>query len=268
MVNGKWFELHLSGPHRSAMNFKLTIQYDGTDFHGWQMQGELRTVQGELTRALSRIDSRDVVVHGSGRTDAGVHAEGQVANVDLEKQITPEKLRAAINGNTEKDVCVVVAAIVSEEFHARYSALEKTYVYRVVNGPVISPFWLRYAHHEARSLDLQRMRSSAALFLGEHDWRAFSSAQSDSESKIRTITDIAVSENLDERAGARIVEIKISANGFLRYMVRSIAGTLLAAGRGEMDDHSVAQAIDGGDRSLVAATAPACGLTLLSVRYE
>lgn len=250
------------------MNFKLTIQYDGTDFHGWQMQGELRTVQGELTRALSRIDGRDVVVQGSGRTDAGVHAEGQVANVHLEKQITPEKLRAAINGNTEKDMRVIEAAIVDDEFHARYSALEKTYVYRIVNGPVISPFWLRYAHHEARALDLQRMQHSASLFTGEHDWTAFSSAQSDSETKRRTITNIALSEHGDERARARIIEIRVSAEGFLRYMVRSIAGTMLAVGRGEVDDTLVARAIDGGDRSLVAATAPACGLTLLSVRYE
>lgn len=250
------------------MNFKLTLQYDGTDFHGWQMQGEQRTVQGELTRALSLIEGRDVVVHGSGRTDAGVHAEGQVANVHLERQITAEKLRAAINGNTEKDVRVLEATIVDDKFHARYSALEKTYMYRVVNGPVISPFWLRYAHHEARALNLQRMKRSAALFLGEHDWSAFSSAQSDSETKRRTITDITVSEQSDDRARSRIVEIKVSANGFLRYMVRSMAGTLLAVGRGEMEERLVAQAIEGGDRSLVAATAPACGLTLLSVRYE
>jgi tRNA pseudouridine38-40 synthase len=250
------------------MNFKLIIQYDGTDFHGWQMQGELRTVQGELTRALSLIDSRDVVVHGSGRTDAGVHAEGQIANVQLEKQITPEKLRAAINGNTEKDVRVIAAAIVGDEFHARYSAREKTYVYRIVNGPVISPFWLRYAHHESRLLDLERMQSGGVLFLGEHDWSAFSSAQSDSETKRRTITNIAVSEYRDERARARVIEISISADGFLRYMVRSIAGTLLAIGRGEMDDQLVTRALAGGDRSLVAATAPACGLTLVSVRYE
>jgi tRNA pseudouridine38-40 synthase len=250
------------------MNFKLTIQYDGTNFHGWQMQCQLRTVQGELTRALSRIDGRDVVVHGSGRTDAGVHAEGQVANVHLEKQITPEKLRAAINGNTEKDVRVIEAAIADDEFHARYSALEKTYRYRIVNGPVISPFLLRYAHHEARPLDLQRMQQSAKLFLGDHDWSAFSSAQSDSETKCRTITDVAVCEHSDERARARVIEIRISAQGFLRYMVRSIAGTLLAVGRGEMDEQLVTQAINSGDRSLVAATAPACGLTLLSVRYE
>src|SRR5688572_15246154 len=113
------------------MNFKLTIQYDGTDFHGWQMQGELRTVQGELTRALSLIEGREVIVHGSGRTDAGVHAQGQVASVRVEREITPEKLRAAINGNVAKDLRIIKAQIASDEFHARYSAVEKTYLYRV-----------------------------------------------------------------------------------------------------------------------------------------
>src|SRR3982074_3580528 len=163
------------------MNFKHTLQYDGTDFHGWQMQGELRTVQGELVRALSLIDGRRVVVHGSGRTDAGVHAEGQVASVELQRQITPEKLRAAINGNVAKDVRVMNAEVVSDNFHARYSVLEKTYVYRVVNEPVSSPFWRRYAHHEARPLDLEGMNRCAGLLLGQHDWTAFSAAQSDAE---------------------------------------------------------------------------------------
>ncbi|MEP6742040.1 MAG: tRNA pseudouridine(38-40) synthase TruA [bacterium] len=250
------------------MNFKLTIQYDGTDFHGWQMQGELRTVQGELTQALSRIDGRDVVVHGSGRTDAGVHAEGQVANIILQRELTAEKLRAAINGNIGRDVRVMEAKVVADDFHARYSALEKTYLYRVVNGPVISPFWLRYAHHEARALDLERMRESAELFLGEHDWTAFSSAQCDAETKNRTITRVAIDQRWDERARCRIVEMTVSADGFLRYMVRSIAGTLLAIGRSEMDCRQVEQAINEGDRSLVAATAPACGLTLTHVSYD
>lgn len=249
------------------MNFKLTIQYDGTDFHGWQMQDELRTVQGELTKAISLLDGRDVVVHGSGRTDAGVHAEGQVASVNLLREITPEKLRAAVNGNVGKDLRVVEARVVDDEFHARYSALEKTYLYRVVNGPVLSPFWLRYAHQDARSLNLERMNQSAELFLGEHDWGAFSSAQSDAETKTRTITRLAIRECWDRRALSRMIEITASADGFLRYMVRSIVGTLLAVGRGEMDHKIVERAINEGDRSLVGATAPACGLTLLSVRY-
>src|SRR4026208_1696500 len=122
------------------MNHKLLIQYDGTDFHGWQSQDGLRTVQGELERALSLIDGRKVIVNGSGRTDAGVHAEGQVASVEIQREITPEKLRNAINGNVGKDGRVVPCEVVADDFHARYSAVEKTYVYRVVNGPVISPF--------------------------------------------------------------------------------------------------------------------------------
>jgi len=249
------------------MNFKLTIQYDGTDFHGWQMQDELRTVQGELTKALSLVEGRDVVIHGSGRTDAGVHAEGQVASVQLERTITAEKLRAAINGNVGKDVRVLAAEIVDDEFHARYSALEKTYLYRIANGPVMSPFWLRYAHHDARPFDRERMANCATLFVGTHDWTAFSSAQSDSETKTRTITSLTINERVDERAQSPIIELTMSADGFLRYMVRSIAGTLMAVGRGEMENELVLRAIAERDRSLVAATAPACGLTLVSVRY-
>ena len=250
------------------MNFKLTIQYDGTEFHGWQIQGELRTVQGELTRALCLIEGGQVVVHGSGRTDAGVHAEGQVASVSLQKKITPEKLRAAINGNVGKDLRVMDAQVVANDFHARYSALGKTYFYRVINGPVMSPFWLRYAHHEARALDLELINQCAKLFLGLHDWTAFSSAQSDAETRTRTITDLCVNGRWDGRAGCQVIEMTVSADGFLRYMVRSIVGTLLAVGRGEIDFRVVQRAINEGNRSLVGATAPAAGLTLLSVRYE
>ena len=249
------------------MNFKLTLQYAGTDFHGWQVQGELRTVQRELARALSLLDGREVVVHGSGRTDAGVHAEGQVASVQLQREFTTEKLRAAINGNLDSDVRVLESQIVDDEFHARYSAREKTYLYRVVNGPVLSPFWGRYALQEARPLDLDRLSHSAGLFLGEHDWTAFSSAQADVESRVRTITRLDVSESWDARARGRMIEITVSAEGFLRYMVRSIAGTLLAVGRGEMEEDVVRRAIEEGNRSIVAATAPARGLTLLSVDY-
>jgi tRNA pseudouridine38-40 synthase len=248
-------------------NFKLTIQYDGTDFHGWQMQSELRTVQGELTRALSLIDGRPVVVHGSGRTDAGVHAEGQVASVHIQREIAPDKLRSAINANVGADVRVIDAAIVAEDFHARSSAHGKTYIYRILNGPVLSPLWLRFAHQEARALDMDAMRRCAELFPGEHDWKAFSSAQSDAETKVRHLTRCEVVSRDDERARARMIEITLSANGFLRYMVRSIAGTLMAAGRGEMDRVRIVEAIENGDRSLVAATAPACGLTLVSVDY-
>jgi tRNA pseudouridine38-40 synthase len=249
------------------MNFKLTIQYDGTDFHGWQMQGELRTVQAELTKALALIEGCAVVVHGSGRTDAGVHAEGQVANVNLQREITPEKLRAAINGNVGKDVRVMDVQVVHDEFHARYSALEKTYVYRIVNGPVMSPFWLRYAHHETRSLDLELMRRAAELFLGTHDWTAFSAAQSDVGSRTRTVNKLEVSEVLEPCTHSRMIEITASADGFLRYMVRFIVGALLETGRHEIDEAKLKSALLTGRRDFVAETAPAKGLTLRHVSY-
>lgn len=249
------------------MNYKLLLQYDGTDFHGWQIQGDLRTVQGELASALSLIEGRSVNVHGSGRTDAGVHAEGQVASVEIQREIPAEKLRAAINANVGKDVRVLKVEEVGPEFHARYSAREKTYVYRIINGPVISPFWSRYAHQEARKLELDRMRSAAQLFLGRHDWTAFSATQSDVEDRVRTITRLDINETHDDRAQAPIIEIRVTADGFLRYMVRTIAGTLMSIGRNEFDNDALHEAIETGQRPLAATTAPAYGLTLVSVRY-
>jgi tRNA pseudouridine38-40 synthase len=249
------------------MNFKLTLQYDGTEFHGWQAQGELRTVQSELTCALTLIEGADVTLHGSGRTDAGVHAEGQVASVVLQREIVPEKLQAAINANVANDVRVIKVEVVPDDFHARYSAIEKTYLYRIVNGRVVSPFWQRYVHLEGRTLDIDLMNQTAKVFLGEHDWTAFSAAQTDATNRVRTVSKIGVVERCEPRAPGRMLEISVSANGFLRYMVRSIAGTLMAAGRGEISAEEVREAIEKRDRSACAATAPASGLTLYSVRY-
>ena len=263
-----FFICHFSFAMALRMNFKLTIQYDGTDFHGWQMQSNQRTVQGELTRVLSLIEGREVVVQGSGRTDAGVHAEGQVANVRLERVITPEKLRAAVNGNLEPDVRVFDVQGEDDGFHARFSARGKTYVYRVVKAPVMSPFWARFAHQEARELDLERMRSGAQLLLGEHDWTAFSSAQSDAETRVRTIKDLEIAERWEERGRCNLLEMTVTANGFLRYMARSIAGTLLALARNDLDEETISRALLSGERSLAGPTAPACGLTLLRVQYD
>src|SRR5216684_9396333 len=250
------------------MNYRLLLQYDGTDFHGWQIQSDLRTVQSELTRALSLLDGREVVVHGSGRTDAGVHAEGQVASVQLQREIAPQKLRAAINGNLPGDVRVLFADIAPDDFHARYSARSKTYLYRVVHGQVMSPFWSRYALQETRPLNLERMRSCASLFLGEHDWMAFSAAQSDAGSRVRTISALEIDDGWDARGRCHLIRMTVTADGFLRYMVRSIAGTLLAVGRGEIDEATISRAIREGERELAGATAPAHGLTLKSVKYD
>ena len=156
---------------------------------------------------------------------------------------------------------------VSDDFHARYSAIGKTYCYRVAHGAVMSPFRARYAYHEARPLDLNSMRKCSGLFLGEHDWTAFSAAQSEVESRVRSVTTCEISDGWDARGRCHLIEFTISANGFLRYMVRSIVGTLLAVGRGEIDQATVARAINEGDRTLAGATAPAHGLTLMSVQY-
>jgi len=249
------------------MNWLLTIQYDGTEFHGWQEQDGLRTVQGELRRALSLLEGREVALHGAGRTDAGVHAEGQAASVRLERGFRPEALRAAVNGNVDRDVRVVSAAPADEEFHARYSARGKTYCYRVFNERVMSPFWARYALHEARPLDLGAMRRTAAALLGEHDWTAFSAAQTEASSRVRKLTRLDVDETFCGRGHGRLVELRARADGFLRYMVRSLAGALLAAGRGEFDAEAAARALSTRDRRLAPATALPHGLTLIEVEY-
>lgn len=250
------------------MNFKLLIQYDGTDFHGWQVQENTRTVQGELQRVLSLLEDSEIGVAGSGRTDAGVHAEGQVASVKLARSFTPDKLRGAINGNLWRDLRILIVEKAADDFHARFSARGKTYVYRVINAPVISPFWTRYAHHEARPLDISKMNEAARFFLGKHDWTAFSSANSDAQSRVRTITDFSVESSWDSRANASIIEFTISGDGFLRYMVRSIVGTMLEVGRGEKDSDTIQTAIISGDRGLAGVTAPPNGLTLLKVFYD
>jgi tRNA pseudouridine38-40 synthase len=214
------------------------------------------------------FEEAEVKVVGSGRTDAGVHAEGQIANVHLNRPFTTDKLRLAINGNVGRDLRILQVEEADDDFHARFSAKVKTYIYRVVNAPVISPFWLRYAHHEARSLDVVKMNETARLFLGEHDWTAFSAARSDVENRVRTVKEFTIDSFWDARANAAVIEFRISANGFLRYMVRSIVGTLFEVGRGEKDSDTILAAIVSGDRDLAGKTAPAHGLTLLKVDYK
>ena len=250
------------------MNYKLLIQYDGTDFHGWQIQEEQRTVQGELTRVLSMLEGAPVQVFGSGRTDAGVHAEGQTASVKLSKPFEPEKLRAAVNGNLRRDVRILKVEKAADDFHARFSATGKTYAYRVVNAPVLSPFWARYAVLESRPLNLTEMQKAAQAFLGVHDWTAFSAASAEAENRVREITQLTIETRWDARASAAFFDITVSAEGFLRYMVRSIVGTLLEVGREEKSVETVQEAILTGNRFLAGATAPAHGLTLLKVDYN
>ena len=250
------------------MNYRLLIKYDGTDFHGWQVQENDRTIQGELERVIGTLADSPVSVVGSGRTDAGVHAEGQVANVHLARTFTPGKLRAAMNGNLWRDIRIMQVEKAADDFHSRFSATRKTYIYRIVNAPVMSPFWRRFAHHEARPLDIARMTEAGRKLLGEHDFTAFASAKSDGESRVRNIMDFALDSVWDARARSAILEFRITANGFLRYMVRSIVGTLIEVGHGAKDSDTIHTALVTGDRSLAGTTAPANGLSLFQVEYD
>ncbi len=244
-------------------NFQLTLEYDGRDFAGWQRQaGATRTVQGVLEAALERIVGHPVGVVGSGRTDAGVHAEGQVANVRLETLLEPEPLRRALEGVLPGDIAVRDAAVVPEGFHARFDARSKLYRYTIWNGVCRSPLRAARAWQIRRELDLAAMVEASLAFAGTHDFSSFRAAGSPGQDTVRTLARLDV----EGRAGAEI-QIRIEGDGFLRQMVRVLAGTLVEVGRGRRRPESMAAILAARDRRRAGATAPAHGLTLVRVFY-
>jgi tRNA pseudouridine38-40 synthase len=242
-------------------NYKIIIQYDGTDYHGWQVQPNGRTIQGELSRALALLDHRNVTVHGAGRTDAGVHAEAQTASFLLERDFNPIALRDAINGNLDRDIRVVDVEMAPPDFNARFSAKLKTYRYQIWTGPVVSPFLYRYAHHYRGHLDINQMQRAAGSLTGSHDFSAFTVVDSEIEDRVRDL------KRLDLRQEADRVTITAAADGFLRYMVRTIVGTLIEVGRGRREAEALAAILHSRSRANAGATAPARGLTLMRVDY-
>src|SRR5436190_306995 len=242
-------------------NFKLIIQYDGTNYHGWQIQANGRTVQGELTRVLSLLEHRKVTVYGAGRTDAGVHAEGQVANVFLDRGFETRELRDAINANLDRDIRIIDVQTAPEKFNSRNSATQKTYKYRIWTGDVVSPFVYRFVHHYRGQLDVDAMKLAAAPLIGTHDFSAFTVADSDVEDHVRTLIRVEILREPDE------ISFVVIGDGFLRYMVRTIAGTLIDVGRSKRTVESVKEALDSRNRSNAGSSAPANGLTLIKVDY-
>jgi tRNA pseudouridine38-40 synthase len=207
------------------------------------------------------LDRRHVTVHGAGRTDSGVHASGQVASFLLDRDFELARLRDAINGNLDPDIRVSDVEAVDESFHARHSAAQKTYMYQIWTGPVVSPFMFRYVYHYHGPLDVDSMRRAASLLPGRHDFSAFTVCGAESAGHVREL------RHLDVEQGDNMLTITASANGFLKYMVRTIAGTLIDIGRGYRAPETVAVALEARDRSIAGPTAPAAGLTLLSVDY-
>ncbi|MFZ2053650.1 MAG: tRNA pseudouridine(38-40) synthase TruA [Candidatus Aminicenantales bacterium] len=238
---------------------KLVLSYDGTDFCGWQRQPDERTVQGVIEDALARLSGKRIPVAGAGRTDAGVHARGQVASFKAEFRLKNGELRRALNALLPGDVRVLSAGPAPPGFDARRSARSKVYRYRIFNGPRISPFLFRYVLHWTRPLDLEKMAEAAGRFKREADFTAFSSNR-----LLQPVRRVSRSEL--HKKGPEII-YTIEANGFLRYMVRTIVGTLLEVGRGKIEPRAIENLFAGNKRSLSSPTAPAKGLCLVKVIY-
>jgi tRNA pseudouridine38-40 synthase len=247
--------------------FKLTVAYDGTGLVGWQRQPQGTSVQGLLEDVLARLIAvPHVTVTGAGRTDAGVHARGQVASVVLDPDRAPADLQRGANALLPPGVRVLAVEVAPPGFHARFDAKAKTYAYHLVVGPLISPFDVRYAWHIPYPLDVPAMRAALAALEGRHDFAAFQSTGSDIEDTVRTLTAARLDDGPAEGGGTRVV-VTLMGDGFLRHMVRAIAGSLVEVGRGRWPAGRLAAILAAADRSQAGPTAPPHGLFLVSVRY-
>lgn len=243
--------------------FRLTLEYDGTDFAGWQSQkqGE-RTVQGTLAAALAEIAGQPVRVTGAGRTDAGVHAEGQVAAVTLATRLDVATLARALNAKLPADLAVVAVSPAADGFDPRREARSKLYRYTIWNGVAPSPLRRRRSHHVREPLDGAAMRSAAAALVGRHDFASFQAAGSALGSTIRSLTRVAI-----EGEARGDLRFELEGDAFLRHMVRNVVGTLLEIGLGRREPGSLPALLAARDRTRAGPTAPAGGLTLVRVDY-
>lgn len=256
---------------------KITLAYDGTAYVGWQRQATGVSVQGLLEEALARIDGGPVAVVGAGRTDAGVHALGQVARAQVRTAHDGAMLLRALNGILPADVRVLRVEEAADAFHPRFDARSKTYQYWIWNGRVLPPAVRQWCWQVVRNLDVDAMAAAARLFEGRHDFAAFQSTGSDVKTTDRTVTRARVWRETGggehavlTRLGAsdpRFVVFEIEAEGFLRHMVRAMAGTLVDVGSGDRPPDAIASLLASGERHEAGATAPARGLVLVSVRY-
>lgn len=254
-------------PHPAVITavrtLKLTLAYDGTAYAGWQRQSNAQTVQALVEVALAEIEGRSVTAVGAGRTDAGVHARGQVVSVRLTHEIPPSALRRALNAKLPLDIRVVAVEEVASTFHARHSAIGKVYCYRIDRSPVADPMQRLYAWHVPGLLDLSAMDEAGRTLVGRHDFAAFHTAVSESQvrSTVRTVHDVHI------RLVNAMLTIEIAGDGFLRHMVRTVVGTLVDVGRGRWPPHQVAVIIASRRRSNAGPTAPARGLCLTRVDF-
>lgn len=257
-------------------NFRLLIAYDGTDFSGWQRQPDRATIQGQTEMALERILGSAVTVIGAGRTDAKVHASGQVANFFTAKTIPCSNLRKALNDVLPAAIRILKVEEATPQFHARYDARVKVYRYRIFQGPVCPPFLARFVHRLPRKLDAARMDEAARLIEGRHDFTSFAAADPEGskcrtdrtatceKSRVRCI----YSSHVVWRPRTSLLVYEVRGDGFLRHMVRNIAGTLIEVGAGQREPGDIRRVLAARDRAAAGFTAPANGLCLVRVDYE
>ncbi len=278
-------------PDPGLQTWKLTLAYDGTDFQGWQVQPGLPTIQGELQAALGRVTGESPLPQGSGRTDAGVHALAQVASFTLRAPIPPENLLRALNRTLPSSMLISKASTARSAFHARHSAVAKTYEYRILRAPDCSPFLARYVHTCPWPLSLDALQACARLFEGEHDFLSFAATDPDrahrnlaeeeepgdhdlnrgsvaQATKTGTIREIHES-TWEQRSteGGELLVFRVRGNGFLHHMVRNLVGTMIDVGRGQLALEEIPRILAARDRSQAGPTAPAHGLFLHSVDY-
>ncbi len=243
---------------------KIEVAYDGTDYHGWQVQPGLPTIQGTLEQVISEIEGKPVQVAGSGRTDAGVHALAQVAAFTIENPIPAGNLLRAANRLLPYDIRIVRVDEVDAEFHPRFGAKAKTYEYRIFRGEICLPFERRYVYHHPYPLDIEEMTRLAPLLEGEHDFTVFAAADDRDElggSKVRTIFCSRLALEND-----RLI-YRVRGSGFLKHMVRNVVGVLLEVGKGNVDERGLLERLSPDARILPGPTAPSRGLFLISVEY-
>ena len=243
------------------MNIKLTVEYDGSHYHGWQVQATGETIQAVLERAVSTLVGRPTRIIGSGRTDAGVHALGQVANFISDKELQPHRVLRALNALTPDDITIKTVEVVPDSFHARRDGRSRTYEYRILNRPSPSPFYFKFAWHVRDGLNIAAMREAITCLQGEHDFSSFRAAGCDAAHPVRTIYRASLN------CSGELIVFTVEATAFLRHMVRNLIGTLVEVGRQQRTPQSFAELLKARDRTQAGVKAPAQGLFLMEVKY-
>lgn len=243
-------------------NHKMLIQYDGTKYNGWQKQGNTEnTIQSKLENILQKLTGMDVPINGSGRTDAGTHAKAQIANFKIETKLSEKELMNYFNSYLPADIGVLSIEIVNERFHSRLSAKGKKYLYRINNSNIPNVFERNYVWQVCSQLDISKMQEASKIFVGEHDFIAFSSLKKSKKSTIRTIYSIDIYEENGE------IKFLFYGNGFLYNMIRILVGSLVEVGEGKKSPEQIKNALEENSREYAGFTAPSCGLCLVDVEY-